>query len=271
MKSIFFIIFFIILFVIKIYCDYQFCRFNTIKEFIYKYKTWNNYKVIYTSITNGYDNILNPEFINYDYDYILFSDNYFNDSETIWEFYPIPNEINNLKLSPAKIERYVKINPHKCLSLKYNFSFYIDGNVIIKNDINLFMNKIKKQLGNFMFYIPKHPVRICLFEEMKVVVENKIDSIRNVFPQMEKFIKEGFPHNYGLPEANILIRYHLNSNIIKLMEDWWNIVKNGSYRDQLSFSYAAWKNNNTKFMYFDKKEYKEFFYKLKHLKNRIKK
>ena len=261
-----FLFFFImILFYINTYCNNYLCHLMNAKEWIYKHKTWINYKVIYTSITNNYDNILNPEYINYDYDYILFSDNYFNDSETIWEFYPIPNEINNLSLSHVKVERYVKINPIKCLPLKYNFSIYIDGNVIIKNDINLFMNKLKNELGSFLFYIPIHPERICLYEEILVVVEHNIDNIRNVFPQMEKFIKEGFPHNYGLPEANILIRYHLNSNIVKLMDDWWKIVLKGSHRDQLSFSYVAWKNNDTKFAYFDKKKYKEFFYKLKHL------
>jgi len=258
--------FFIInLFYIKVFNNNTFCRLLTSKEWIYKHKTWTNYKVIYTSIINNYDDILNPEYINYDYDYILFSDNYFNDNQTIWDFYPIPNEINK-NLSHVKKARYIKINPNKCLPLKYNFSIYIDGNVIIKNDINLFINKIKNELGGFLFYIPKHPIRNCLFEEMKTVINNRLDNIENVFNQIEKFIKEGFPHNYGLPETNILIRYHLNCNIIKLMDDWWKIILKGSHRDQLSFSYVAWKNNESKFAYFDKKKYKEFFYKLKHKK-----
>ena len=40
-----------------------------------------------------------------------------------------------------------------------------------------------------------------------------------------------------------MIRKHNDPNCIKLMEYWWNIVLNGSKRDQLSLFYAKWKTN----------------------------
>ena len=36
------------------------------------------------------------------------------------------------------------------------------------------------------------------------------------------------------------------------MEAWWQEVKNGSHRDQLSFDYVRWKNNDVKFKFLDK-------------------
>jgi len=268
MKTI--IYFFINLFYYIIYCENSFCRLFSSKEWIYKQKTWTNNKVIYKCITNNYDDILNPKYLNYEYDYILFSDKYFNDNENIWEYYPIPNIINNLNLSSIKLQRYIKINPHKCLPFTYNFSIYVDGNIIIKKNLNLLIDKLKYKSGNFYFYLPKHPERNCLYKEINAVLKYKRDCFKNLFPQLEKFIKEGFPHDYGLPETNVLIRYHLNSKIIKLMNDWWNILFKGSHRDQLSFSYVAWKNNNIKFAYIDRKLFKEFFSIKRHKKKRKK-
>ena len=248
----------------------SFCPKLSSKEFIYKFKTWNNFKVIYKCITNNYDILLNPKFLNYDYDYIVFSDNYFNEDYFVWEYYPIPKEIKNLKLSPIKLERYIKINSHLVLPKKYNFSVFIDGNIYIKNDINLLLNELKYKIGNFNLYVRKHPERNCLYDEISAVLYYKKDTFKNIFPQIEKFIQEGFPHNYGLPETNILIRNHFNSNIIKLMNDWWSILFKGSHRDQLSFSYIAWKNKHIKFAYFNGFLYEEYFYKINHKKKKRK-
>ena len=36
------------------------------------------------------------------------------------------------------------------------------------------------------------------------------------------------------------------------MEQWFDELKNGSHRDQLSFNYVAWKNEDIKIFYLDK-------------------
>ena len=36
------------------------------------------------------------------------------------------------------------------------------------------------------------------------------------------------------------------------METWWNEVKNGSHRDQLSFDYSRWINKDVKVVFLDK-------------------
>ena len=79
--------------------------------------------------------------------------------------------------------------------------------------------------------------------------KDKIDRTR---PQIDRYRKEGFPENYGLLQSNILLRKHNEQDCIKLMEEWFNELKNGSHRDQLSFNYAAWKHQDVKIVYLDK-------------------
>jgi len=64
-------------------------------------------------------------------------------NNSIWQYYKIPEKIINLNLSPAKQKRCLKINAYKYLPNHYNFSIYIDRNVIIINDIYLLF-KLKK-------------------------------------------------------------------------------------------------------------------------------
>ena len=54
-------------------------------------------------------------------------------------------------------------------------------------------------------------------------------------------------------QSNVLLRKHNDEGCIKLMNKWWDEIKNGSHRDQLSFNYASWKNPDVKVTYLDKK------------------
>ena len=78
---------------------------------------------------------------------------------------------------------------------------------------------------------------------------------------MKRYREEGFPENYGLLQSNIMLRRHNDEACIKLMEKWFDELKNGSHRDQLSFNYALWKNEDVKVTYMDKNIYKSSFFK----------
>lgn len=239
------------------------CKKFTAKEWIYIKKTWNNYKVIYTAITNDYDVNQIPYFLNYDFDYIFFTDNYkyyLQDDLSIWQIYPIPNDILYLKISPIKQTKCIKINPHRYLHRYYNFSIYIDGAIVIIKDINILIKELKNIYGNSDIYIPIHRHRNCLYDEAKMVLKMKKDIEKNVEPQIKRYKWEGFPSKYGLSENNIIIRKHFNKNIIQLMKDWWREVYSGSQRDQLSFKYAVWLNNKTKVVYFNRDLFNKYFF-----------
>ena len=92
------------------------------------WKTEQNKKVVYTCVTGGYDNIIDPKFINDDFDYICFTDNLSLRSD-VWTIKPLPVETEGL--SQVKKQRYVKINAHKILK---NYTKY-EGILLIKREL----------------------------------------------------------------------------------------------------------------------------------------
>ena len=217
--------------------------------------TKNNNKVVYTCITGGYDSLLEPEFISEGFDYVCFTDDS-NIKSDVWQIKPLPEETKDL--SQVKKQRFVKINPHLLLK-EYDLSIWVDGNVEVKNDLNDFISKKIKE--DDIICVPTHPQRKCIYDEERVVLAMKKDVKENTQPQIERYKKEGFPKEYGLLQSNILVRRHNNTDCIKLMEDWFEEVKNGSHRDQLSFNYVAWKNKDIKITYLDKYIYKSQWFK----------
>ena len=219
-------------------------------EWLNRYKRFwkggKNKKVIYTCITSDYDNLIEPQFISDDFDYVCFTDSVFMRNE-LWNIRPLPKEIENL--SKIKKQRYVKINAHKVLP-EYDLSIWVDGNVLIKGDLNEFIGLTLT--GDTCIYVPQHPLRKCLYDESKAVLNMKKDIADIVNPQMERYKAEGFPKDYGLLQSNILLRIHNDDNCIRLMEAWFNELKDNSHRDQLSFNYVLWKNNDINVIYMDK-------------------
>ena len=219
-----------------------------------------NKKVVYTCITGEYDEIIEPSYVTSDFDYICFTDNTRLVSN-VWEIRQIPEELN--ELSNVKKQRYMKINPHLYLS-EYELSIWVDGNVNVKGDLNELLDEVLTD--GYSVYIPQHPVRNCIYDEARAVVSMKKDTATNVNQQIDRYKNEGFPKNYGLLQSNIMLRIHNHKDCIRLMETWWDELKDNSHRDQLSFNYALWKNEDIKVVYLDKYIYKSewFFWNSKH-------
>ena len=169
----------------------------------------------------------------------------------IWDIRPLPKEVE--ELSQVKKQRYVKINPHLILS-EYDLSIWIDGNVTIKDNLNKFLDDILKD--DCSIYVPTHPQRKCIYAESEAVIAMKKDTREIIKPQLDRYKSEGFPKDFGLLQSNIMVRKHNEKDCIKFMEEWFSEVKNGSHRDQLSFNYVQWKNQDIKVEYLDKKIYK---------------
>lgn len=227
---------------------------NEIKE---KIKSLEEYyttrkKVIYTCITNNYDNVIDLTSYNDEYDYIVFTDNIYMDVPSHWIIKKIPDKL--LKYSSVKQQRYIKTHPHEVLS-NYETSIWIDGNVNILNDVSELI------YDKYDIEIPLHPHRICIYDEGKRCILLKKDSEEIITNQLTKYEEEGYPTKNGLVQSNIIIRKHNNKDCIKLMEDWWSEIEKYSHRDQLSFNYALWKNKNSiKIFYLDKNIYDSKFF-----------
>lgn len=196
----------------------------------------NNDIVIYTAIANNYDDLIDPKFVSNNIDYYCFTDDMSMETE-VWNLLEFPSD----NLNSIYKNRQVKLLPHKYFS-NYKYSIYIDGNIDIIGDIEKLVNKylIEKE---YKLAVPKHPKRNCLYKEAEACIKQKKDDSKTINKQIKKYKKEGFPQNIGLTENNIIFRKHNDSEVIDLMEEWWNEFNRFSQRDQLSFLYLIWKND----------------------------
>ena len=214
-------------------------KYKNDEEFLNKFRRlWDTSykKVIYTCISGNYDRLKEPQVLDPDFDYVCFTDQRF-DSPT-WNMRPIPEELKNL--SQVKRQRCIKLLPHKYLP-EFDVSVWVDSNVDIKNSVRKYMEDNNINHENGYLFVGEHPRRKCIYEEAKECLRLKKDVAENVNPQMDDYRKEGMPENFGLPQTCILFRYHNDERAKLFGEAWFNEVKNRSHRDQLSFSYAAWK------------------------------
>ena len=216
-----------------------------------------NKTVIYTCLIGDYDELLIPDYINPDYDYVCFTDN----ENMIAKKYVGPWKIKPLqfsKLDNGRNNRWHKMHPHLLFS-DYDSSIYIDSNVNFKTP------KIFEYIGalpNQCFIaLPHHSRRNCIYDEAEFILKANLDKKENVELLMEKYRSEGFPEHFGLAENNIIFRKHNTPKCIKLMDEWWDIFLKYSRRDQLSLFYLFWKNK-INFAFFApnsfKKDHKNF-------------
>lgn len=194
-------------------------------------------KVIYTALTGGYDHLIQHDYVNPEYDYICFSNDFKEEKIGIWTICHIPNVTNNAQ----RLSRYPKLQPYKLLS-EYDISLYVDANINIKEasiftQIELLLSK------DILLAGVKHQLRDCIYEEsLRVMLTGQEKNRKAVLKQMSLYKKEGFPSHYGMYEANIILRQHNNPLIQQQCNDWWYFQSNYSKRDQLSYSYTLWKN-----------------------------
>ena len=118
------------------------------------------------------------------------------------------------------------------------YSLWIDGCLkLVYKDVN---GIIEKHLKNADICVFKHRVRNCIYDEVKACIEQNKDDRNIMINQVKRYLEEGYPANNGLGETTALLRRH-NKATTEFNEMWWEEIKNGSYRDQLSFNYTAWK------------------------------
>jgi len=186
---------------------------------------------IYTAIFGEYDMLKEPLFISPKIKYVCFTDKEY-DSE-IWDI----RIVDVVESSPRREARKYKILSHKYIDTP--ISLWIDGSRLIKeNPLHLIRSGLK--ISDFVTC--EHRQRNCIYDEAtKCISVNKGNPIL-IQEQVERYREEDYPENNGLINSTIVLR-RITPVIIKLEDDWWNEIKNGCVRDQVSFNYVAWKNN----------------------------
>jgi len=194
--------------------------------------------VIYTCITNGYDEIKEiacPGFINPEWDYVCFTDNLDDIAAGhigIWEIKPLAFD----QLDSTRNNRWHKTHPH-VLFPEYNESIYIDANIDI---LSPYLFNVIRNI-DMPFILPRHPTRNCIYKEFDFVLSEFLDNPRKILQERKLISMSGMPKDYGLTENNILYRRHNEPSVIAIMREWWNMIEKYSRRDQLSLTWLLWK------------------------------
>lgn len=197
--------------------------------------SYNGKKIaVYTAIYGDYDDIVDPLYKDPNCDYYIFTDQEVK-KDSIWKKidFDFPEEVNTEFLK----NRYVKIFPNKIFK-DYDYSIYVDGNLIITSEISLYLKNFESICGIGMH---KHPSNTGIYEEVDYNLRLKKITSEEAKMIKKKYNNNNMPNNYGMFECNVILREHFNYRCMEIMDMWWDEIINGVKRDQLYFTYVLYK------------------------------
>ena len=197
-----------------------------------------NNKVIYTSLTGGYDNLPQYPVIDPSFDYVCFSNDYpANVRIGQWLIKPIPLENGD----SLQMSRYAKLLPHEVLP-EYQWSIWMDSNLEINHkEIYEAFKKCIRRNDKWSGIV--HPSLDCIYMDIKACLQQGKIHYSQILSNIAFLRKEHYPRNNGLFENNIILRAH-NSEIVKEIDNlWWEYFQKYAHRDQFSLYYIFWKKN----------------------------
>ena len=212
--------------------------------------------LVYTCVTNNYDKVRkviakqDPNI-----DFVCFTDKIGVTmdlrADTGWIFMPIPNDLKGIDCK--RQARMIKIGINKYLK-GYAGYLWIDAPIIIIGNIGEFIKEHPFD-DNHGIYVSKHYMRDCVYQEFAQVLRLNKDRSACVYNQYERYRDMGYPKHNGMAETSILYRNLADLKVQTHAVTWAEQVMNWSYRDQLSFNWAAWATK-TKITYLNEDIYK---------------
>jgi hypothetical protein len=195
-----------------------------------------NKVVIYTAIAGGVDDLIQHSYRSEDFNYVCFSDRPI-DNPGIWEV----RLMKKSQLDDVRKAKYYKLFPHELFS-EYQHSVWVDGSIDIRDD-SLEKKVFALIRDSALIAANVHPHRTCSYEEANACISMGKDDAETILRQVDFMKSNGFSQDLGLYELMIIYRRHQDRKVIKLMADWWWMIKTFSRRDQISFMYALNKNH----------------------------
>lgn len=194
--------------------------------------------IVYTCITEGYDYLFPPVWIDPSIEFFCFSDAV-NEDTAGWQVIAIPEHeyYDDCVIS----NRYCKMFPWKVLP-KHDWSIYIDANIRLLRDPSPIIADIES--AGYHMAIPAHPDRSNIWEEVEACIRLKKfkpeDELR-VQDQLDRYKRAGLTLVSGLTENNIIIRSGSRGVLEPVMQLWWDEFLSGVKRDQVSLPYVLFK------------------------------
>lgn len=170
-------------------------------------------KAIFTVIVGGYDDIpTKPSFK--EWDYFLITDEMPKDSKG-WTVIQV-NECGD----PKKLSRKYKILSHNYLP-EYDLVCYMDAN----------MTLLKEPPSTPLR--GRHRISVSFYDEAKLILRAKKENRAVIDRQVLFYRKSGLKGTSRVLQNGFFVRQH-NATMNKIHEQWWEQIKQFSYRDQLS-------------------------------------
>jgi GT2 family glycosyltransferase len=198
----------------------------------YRTSTAGERKVVfYTAIYGEYDNLLLPERIDSNVDYVCFTDRPRNDYG-VWQMRAAPY----YHPDPTRVARWVKTHPHE-LFPGHETAVWLDANIIFKGDVHEYIEKVRQQ-GTHLGLV-SHPHRACFYEEAEACKRLRKDAAKLIDMQVEHYRSAGLPLRQSLYETGFMIVPLRSRRTADALHLWWQQIDRFSRRDQLGF---AWVN-----------------------------
>ena len=154
-----------------------------------------------------------------------------------WNIRSIPQKLINLG-DATLINRYIKLHPFEFFP-EYDYVLYIDGNIEVSSDVSGLVNL----LGEYGIAMHEHFQRQSVYSEAESLIILKKGNKDKIIKQIKKYENDGFPEDYGLAEATIILSNSKSEIAREIFELWWDeLLITDSKRDQLAFPYIMWKN-----------------------------
>lgn len=138
-----------------------------------------------------------------------------------------------------RLARNIKTHPTYYLP-PHDISIWIDANLYANDTLIHAIDYLGgRDIATFA-YPDTYGPRDCIYQEAAACIQRRKDRPGKILRQMERYMAEGYPAHNGLVETSIVVRQE-SSRARLFNQMWWNEIRTGSRRDQLSFNYVAWR------------------------------
>jgi hypothetical protein len=206
-------------------------------------------KVCYTAIIGKHDNLKEPLVKSPGWDLICFTDQDLVSEN--WQIIKVQCEGDKRRLA-----RRIKILFYEYITAKY--SFWLDASF----QINVDLNKFWERFWHAPFSVPRHPIRDCVYREIRSCIANRRGNEEELIKQWEHYKKIGVPAANGIITSGVMMREDTDS-VRRLCASWYDEISLFSNRDQVAFAKVSL-NYNVPTYKWDYSHSKELIY-FKHL------
>lgn len=187
-------------------------------------------RIVYTAITNNKDGLKENQRTDGAH-FVAFLDQ--SARSSVWEIRRAHDGFDD----PSRNAKIHKILAHHYFP-NTEYSLWMDGAVSLRVPLRVLIDTYLTSSDLAVF---RHPgEHDCLYREAGICKQFGLDDPKVIDKQVQRYRQAGYPEKFGLAECTVLLRRH-TKKVAKFNELWWEEIKHGSKRDQLSFNYVVWK------------------------------